>query len=91
MANSVIEITLNPELESELDFEEEEEMHSMFFHIIEHRPPQKIWKGAGRRGGYADGRKRSGTFHMDDIETLGTSVQILQAVGKEDFHWQGLS
>jgi len=44
MANSVIEITLNPELESELDFEEEEEeeMHSMFFHIIEHRPPQKI-------------------------------------------------
>jgi hypothetical protein len=36
MANSVIWITLSPELESESDFEEEE-MQSMFFHIKEVR------------------------------------------------------
>jgi hypothetical protein len=51
MANSVIGITLNPELESESDFEEEE-MHSMFFHINGHRSKnmerlRKTWKICG--------------------------------------------
>lgn len=51
MANSVIEITLNPELESESDFEGEE-MHSMSFHIIGHRSKdmkrcRKTWRICG--------------------------------------------
>lgn len=51
MANSVIWITLSPELESESDFEEEE-MQSMFFHINELRSKdierrREMWKICG--------------------------------------------
>jgi hypothetical protein len=44
----------------------------------------RIWKGAGRRGIYADASKRSGTIHIDGIEAPGTFVQVLQAVEKDD-------
>jgi hypothetical protein len=63
VANSVMGITLDSELESES--ESEEEMYSMLSILIGIAP--RICKGAGRRGGNADASGRSGTVQIDDI------------------------
>jgi hypothetical protein len=63
MANSVMGITLDSELESKSD--SEEEMYSMLSVLMGIVP--RIWKGMGRRGGNADASGRSGTVQIDDI------------------------
>jgi hypothetical protein len=73
VANSVMGITLNSELESES--ESEEEMYSMLSMLMGMVP--RIWKGAGRRGGNVDASGRSGNVYINDIKTLGTLVHLL--------------
>jgi hypothetical protein len=73
VANSVMGITLDSELESESEFEEE--MYSMLSISMGIVP--RIWKGAGRRGGNVDAGGRSGTVLINDIGTSGTLVYVL--------------
>jgi hypothetical protein len=73
VAKSVMGITLNSELES--DSESEEEMYSML--SISMGIVLRIWKGAGRRGGNVDASRRSRTVYINDIKTSGTLVHVL--------------
>jgi len=43
----------------------------------------RIWKGAGRRGRYADASKRSRTIHIDDIEALVYIPAVLLKIAGE--------
>jgi hypothetical protein len=71
VANSVMGITLDTELRS--DSESEEEMYSMYSMLpISVGIVPRIWKGAGRYGN-VDASGRCGTVYINDIESSGRS------------------
>ena len=73
VANPVIGITLDSELGSES--ESEEEVYSML--SIPIGIVLRIWKGAGRCGGNVDASGRSGSVYINNIKTSGTLVHVL--------------
>jgi hypothetical protein len=79
VANCVMGITLDSELESES--ESEEGMYSMLSILMGITP--RIWKGVGRRGGNEDAGGMSRTVQIDDIKASGTLVFNQCAVGED--------